>query len=97
MLRVVGCVIASALLVVAWAAGAGQGEGLPESLLKEVGSTEKLPKGRYTLVKTWEAEGKEAGHRYGRVVADPEGRRAAPLGRRHPRRPTSLGRPRSRR
>ncbi len=51
----------------AWCQGP---QGLPESLLKEVRAADRLPQGRYTAVKAWEAE--TAGHNTGRLVDDPE-------------------------
>jgi len=63
-------------LVLLWisggACGQAPGEGLPESILKEVLSPQKLPQGHYVPAKSWEAEGKEAGHGFGQAVPDPE-------------------------
>jgi GxGYxYP putative glycoside hydrolase C-terminal domain/GxGYxYP third domain/GxGYxYP_N second domain/GxGYxYP_N 1st domain len=66
--------VAMALSLVAMlAGGACRGQapaGLPESVAREVTDVAALPKGTYSLVRSWQAE--TAGHLTGRLVDDPD-------------------------
>ncbi len=60
---VLWCLMGSAML-----GSAPEREGLPESLLREVQSSQSLPRGKYRAVRAWEAE--TAPHFIGRAVDD---------------------------
>ncbi|HIE09701.1 MAG TPA: hypothetical protein EYP65_07620, partial [Armatimonadetes bacterium] len=55
-----------------WSDVLGEFQGLPDEVLREVRDRKALPRGRYTFVKSWEAEGEGYGHKTGRKIADKE-------------------------